>query len=135
MKESKLKHSFKKFTAAAQHLLTNKTETLSKVQEGIAKASKNKDKLTAVWDKMQLLFDLSKDYAKGNYKDISNASIAAVIGSILYFISPIDVIPDFILGLGFMDDAFIIGFVFSKVAKELEKYQQWKTKQIEVSSN
>ena len=132
MKESKLKSSFKKFTKTAEQLLTNKNKTISKIKEGLAKADINKDKLTAVWDKMQLLFELAKDYTNGNYKDVSNASIAAIIGSLLYFISPIDVIPDFILGLGFLDDAFIIGYVFNKVAKELTKYQDWKNNQKEI---
>ncbi len=68
-------------------------------------------------------------YANGNYKDISNTSIVAVIGSLLYFISPLDVVPDFILGLGFLDDAFIIGYVFNKITKELDQYQKWKDNQ------
>lgn len=134
MEESKLKSSFKKFTKTAQQLLTDKNKTLLKVKDGITKASKNKDKLTAIWDKMQLLFALAKDYANGSYNDISNASIVAIIGSLLYFISPIDVIPDFILGLGFLDDAFIIGYVFNKVAKELDKYQNWKANQKDIIS-
>ena len=134
MKESKLKKSFKRFTTAAQQLLTDKSKTLTKVEEGIDKASKNKAKLTAVWDKLQLLFSLAKDYANGSYKDISNTSIVAIIGSLLYFISPIDLIPDFILGLGFLDDAFIIGYVFNKVAKELDKYQEWRDKQKDIIS-
>lgn len=132
MKESRLKNSLKKFTQTAQQLLTDKDKTLSKIQEGIAKASKNKDKLTTVWDKLQLLFALAKDYASGNYKDISTTSIVAVIGGLLYFISPIDVIPDFILGLGFLDDAFIIGYVFNKMSKELDKYLDWKSSQKEI---
>lgn len=134
MEESRLKSSFKKFTKTAQQLLTDKNKTLLKVKDGITKASKNKDKLTAIWDKMQLLFALAKDYANGSYNDVSNASIVAIIGSLLYFISPIDVIPDFILGLGFLDDAFIIGYVFNKVAKELDKYQNWKTNQKDIIS-
>lgn len=134
MEESKLKSSFKKFTKTAQQLLTDKNKTLLKVKDGITKASKNKDKLTAIWDKMQLLFALAKDYANGSYNDVSNASIVAIIGSLLYFISPVDVIPDFILGLGFLDDAFIIGYVFNKVAKELDKYQNWKANQKDIIS-
>lgn len=134
MEESRLKSSFKKFTKTAQQLLTDKNKTLLKVKDGITKASKNKDKLTAIWDKMQLLFALAKDYANGSYNDVSNASIVAIIGSLLYFISPIDFIPDFILGLGFLDDAFIIGYVFNKVAKELDKYQNWKANQKDIIS-
>ncbi len=129
MKESKLKSSFKRFSRTAEQLLANKSKTLSKIQEGITKSIQNKDKLSTVWDKLQLLFSLAKDYANGNYKDVSKASIITVFGSLLYFISPIDVVPDFILGLGFLDDAFIIGYVFNKVAKELTKYQEWKNNQ------
>ena len=129
MKESKIKSSFKRFSRTAEQLLTNKSKTLTKIQEGITKSIQNKDKLSTVWDKLQLLFALAKDYTNGNYKDVSKTSIIAVFGSLLYFISPIDVIPDFILGLGFLDDAFIIGYVFNKVAKELNKYQEWQNKQ------
>lgn len=129
MKKSTLKTSFKRFTEAAQKLLTNKGETLSKIEEGMAKAGEHKGKLATVWNKMQLLFELAKDYANGNYKEISNSSIVAVIGSLLYFISPLDLVPDFILGLGFLDDAFIIGYVFNKIAKELDQYQKWKENQ------
>lgn len=129
MNQNKIKSSFKAFTKIAQGLLTDKNKTLSKLQEGFTKATANKGKLTDVWEKMQLLFSLAKDYADGSYNNVSRASIVAIIGSLLYFISPLDVIPDFILGLGFIDDAFIIGFVFNKVAKELEKYQAWKDNQ------
>jgi uncharacterized membrane protein YkvA (DUF1232 family) len=129
MNQNKLKSSYKTFTKIAQQLLTDQNKTLSKLEEGFAKARENKGKLTDVWEKMQLLFSLAKDYANGTYNNVSRASIVAIIGSLLYFISPLDVIPDFILGLGFIDDAFIIGYVFNKVAKELEKYQAWRAKQ------
>jgi uncharacterized membrane protein YkvA (DUF1232 family) len=129
MNRSRLKNSFKRFTKAAEKLLANKGDTLSKIEEGIAKATDNKGKLTNVWNKLQLLFSLAKDYTNGNYKNISRSSIIAVVGSLLYFISPLDVIPDFILGLGFLDDAFIIGYVFNKIAKELDQYQEWKNNQ------
>ena len=129
MKNSKLKSCFKKFTEAAQKILTNKRATLSKIEEGMAKAVEHKVKLTTVWSKLQLFFGLAKDYANDNYKEISNTSVVAVVGGLLYFISPLDVIPDFILGLGFLDDAFIIGYVFNKVAKELDQYQKWKDSQ------
>lgn len=134
MKSSRLKNSFKKFTKAAQKLLANKSETLSKIEEGISKASKNQTNLTTVWNKMQLFFALAKDYTNGNYKNISNSSIIAVVASLLYFISPLDVIPDFILGLGFLDDAFIIGYVFNKIAKELNQYEDWRAKQKDLSA-
>src|SRR6218665_1375232 len=129
MNHQKLKTSLKRFAKIGKQLLNDKNITLLKIQEGFIKASQNKGKLTAVWEKMQLLFSLAKDYANGTYTNVSRAAIIAIIASLLYFISPLDVIPDFIAGLGLVDDAFIIGYVFNKVAKELEKYQAWKSKE------
>ena len=51
---------------------------------------------------------------------------------LLYFVSPLDFVPDFIFGLGFIDDVYILTLVYKQVAKDLEKYRLWKerTKQI-----
>ncbi|MDP4163640.1 MAG: DUF1232 domain-containing protein, partial [Bacillota bacterium] len=52
----------------------------------------------------------------------------AVIGSVIYFVSPIDLVPDFIAGLGFLDDAAVIGFTLKKISGDLERYKEWKEK-------
>ena len=82
-----------------------------------------------IWDQLQLLFSLAKDYASGNYTEIPKSSIVAIVAALLYFISPLDLIPDFLVGLGFVDDAFILGLVYKQVLKELHKYQAWKDSQ------
>ncbi len=129
MNFNKLKSSFATFTKIANTLLKNKNKTLNKVQEGLKKATENKGSLTNVWDQLQLLFSLIKDYSNGHYTNIPKSSIVAVVAALLYFISPIDVIPDFLVGLGFVDDAFILSLVYKQVIKELDKYQIWKDSQ------
>lgn len=126
MNFNKLKSSFDAFTKIASTLLKDKPKTLSKVQAGFKKATENQGALSNVWDQLQLLFSLAKDYAKGNYTAIPKSSIISVIAALLYFISPLDIIPDFIVGLGFVDDAFILSLVYKQVTKELERYQSWK---------
>lgn len=118
--------SYFAFSKIAGTLIKDKGKTLSKIQEGFAKADENKSALTNVWEQLQLLFSLAKDYANGAYTSIPKTTMIAVLAALLYFISPLDLVPDFIVGLGFLDDAFILGFVVKKVAKELEKYQAWK---------
>jgi len=63
---------------------------------------------------------------KGEYKEIPGGSIIAILGALIYFVSPIDVIPDFILGAGLIDDAFLIGLVIKQIRSDLNKYQAWK---------
>jgi len=129
MNLNKLKSILNSFTKTAQQLVKDKSKTLEKVQEGLKKAATNKGALSNIWDQLQLLFELAKDYAKGNYTAISKGSIVAVIAGLLYFISPLDLIPDFIIGLGFVDDAFVLSLVYKQLAKDLEKYQKWKDSQ------
>jgi len=48
------------------------------------------------------------------------------VAALVYFISPLDFIPDFIPMLGFADDLALLTFVISKVGDELEKFQLWE---------
>jgi uncharacterized membrane protein YkvA (DUF1232 family) len=129
MNFNKLKLRFNGFNKIASILLKDKNKTLTKVQQGFKKASENHSALSNIWDQLQLFFSLTKDYASGNYTAIPKSSIIAVLAAILYFLSPLDLIPDFIVGLGFIDDALILSLVYKQVIKELDKYQSWKDEQ------
>jgi uncharacterized membrane protein YkvA (DUF1232 family) len=134
MNIKKVKATYQTFADIADALLNNKSKTLLKVKEGSEKAIHNKAALAGVWDKLQLLIGITRDYANGSYTTIPKGSIIAIAAGLLYFISPIDVIPDFILGLGFVDDAYILSIVFRQVAKDLEKYKTWKANQAKIIS-
>lgn len=60
----------------------------------------------------------------GKYKEIPTGSIVAIIIALLYFVSPIDLIPDFLPG-GLVDDALVLGLVFKQVKSDLDKYKEW----------
>ncbi|MGV3545620.1 MAG: YkvA family protein [Pedobacter sp.] len=129
MNFGKLKMKLDAFNKKASELVNDKSKTLSKIEEGLKIASANKGALSDVWSQLLLLFSLTKDYAKGSYVDIPKTTIVSVLAALLYFISPIDLVPDFIVGMGFLDDAFVLGFVYKRVSKELLKYQVWKAQQ------
>ncbi|MCS6808765.1 MAG: YkvA family protein [Bacteroidota bacterium] len=48
-----------------------------------------------------------------------------IIAGLLYFISPIDLLPDYIPLLGYIDDAFVISVVMNAIASEIERYQEY----------
>ncbi|WP_379084234.1 YkvA family protein [Pedobacter sp. UC225_65] len=129
MNRNRLQTLFNSFGKKAKQLIKDKDQTLGKLQEGLKKATTNKGALTEIWEQLQLLFALAKDYANGSYTHVSKRSIMVVIAGLLYFISPIDLIPDFIAGLGFVDDIYILTLVYKQIAKDLEKYQLWKDRQ------
>lgn len=120
---------FSKSETRASQLIKDKEKTKKVLDKALMKATTNKNDLTGIWDQLQNLFSLVRDYLSGNYKNIPKKSIIAILAGIIYFLSPIDMFPDFILGFGLIDDMFIIGLVVKQVAKDIEKYQLWKMQQ------
>lgn len=126
MDKKKLIDSFAFFTPNAKRLLKDKGQTINRVQEAFKKADLNRGALATIWDNLHLLLSLAKDYSQGNYTAIPTRSIIALFAGLLYFISPLDFIPDFIFGLGFIDDIYILTLVYKQLAKDLEKYKIWR---------
>jgi uncharacterized membrane protein YkvA (DUF1232 family) len=116
----------KKFDLKAKEYLDDPKKTDGLLMKAISKANDKKNTLSQVWEKLQLLFELVKAYSKGEYRKISTSSLLTVIGAIIYFVSPIDFVPDFIAGLGIIDDAAVIAFTFKQISTDLEKFKQWK---------
>jgi uncharacterized membrane protein YkvA (DUF1232 family) len=54
--------------------------------------------------------------------NLSKSDRAWLAAALLYFINPIDFIPDFIVGGGYTDDAIVTGFIFLKLSKILLSY-------------
>ena len=82
--------------------------------------------LMKVWNDLKLMINLIIDYVKGDYTNVPWNTIAAITGAIIYFVSPIDVIPDFIPVVGYVDDLTVIKFTLDLVSEDLIKYKQWK---------
>ena len=122
-------HKYKKYIDSAKTYLNNTKKSNELLDEATTKSNTNKNALEEVWDNLQLLITMFRSWVKGDYKEIPKKSIISIIAAIIYFVSPIDFIPDFIVGLGFADDAAIIGFTIKQITEDLEKFKLWQAKQ------
>lgn len=124
-----IKREHDKYSQEAENYLHSPQKTEGLISKAIKKANRKKGSLSAIWEKLQLLIELIKAYSTGEYREISAGSILTVIGAILYFVSPMDLIPDFLAGLGFFDDAAVLGYTVKKINRELEQFSHWKQSQ------
>ena len=114
----------------------NKAKETVKDREGIAKVvGKATQRLKEIagnspeWkefrSKIHVLISMIKSHISGEYRAFSTSSIILIVFALLYFITPIDAIPDFIPILGFTDDASILFLIWKKLNKDIEAFLKW----------
>jgi uncharacterized membrane protein YkvA (DUF1232 family) len=126
MDKEKFKDGHLRFAEAAKDYLNSPNKTKNLILKASTKAANKKKSLSEVWESLHLLFDLVTDWRKGEYRKVPKGSILMIIATIIYFVSPIDMVPDFLIGLGILDDAAVIGFTLKQIATDLDKYKEWK---------
>ena len=57
-------------------------------------------------------------------RKIPTTNKVVAVGALLYFITPIDAIPDLVPFLGFTDDIGVVGLAIKYYADKLEKYKK-----------
>jgi len=110
----------------AKKYANDKNKTGNLIKRALNKANKKQGILADVWDNIQLLFGLVGDWSKGKYTEVPIKTIIMLIASIVYFVSPVDAIPDLVPVAGFLDDAGVLAFVLESFKVDIEKYAIWK---------
>ena len=69
---------------------------------------------------VRLLFSMIKDPSF----HLAWATKGLILGALLYFVMPLDMSPDFIPFVGYVDDAALIAFVIRRLSREIDRYRQ-----------
>ncbi|WP_426153885.1 YkvA family protein [Pseudomonas sp. DC3000-4b1] len=86
-------------------------------------------RLGQVKEDIALLQALCLAYWRGEYRAVSTKAVFSIVAGLLYFVSPIDAVPDWLLGVGMLDDIAVLGFVMRVVQAELEHFRAWRSRQ------
>ncbi|MDA8229037.1 MAG: YkvA family protein [Desulfitobacterium hafniense] len=116
------------YESKAVEYVADKKKASSLLQLAMQKVFKNSGALKGFLDKLELLLALFKDWINGEYKDVPKRSLILLVAGLLYFVTPPDMVPDFIPVAGFLDDATVIGFIVNQISKDLDKYREWREK-------
>lgn len=77
-------------------------------------------------DDIATAYELLRDYVAGRYQAIPWSSIAAIAAALLYVLNPLDMIPDLLPFVGFIDDAGILAICWRMVQKDIEAYRRFR---------
>jgi uncharacterized membrane protein YkvA (DUF1232 family) len=75
---------------------------------------------------LHLALELLRDHASERSPQIPYYTISVLAAAVLYFMNPVDVIPDFIEGVGTSDDALLLELAVELVWPGIERYCIWK---------
>jgi uncharacterized membrane protein YkvA (DUF1232 family) len=81
--------------------------------------------LLKVKDHLVLMRDYLSDIATGKYKEYDGKKLIIIVAAIIYVVTPIDFLPDFIPP-GWIDDVSIVAWAIKEASEELERYKNYK---------
>ena len=122
LSEEQVKEALESGYAQSEALLNDKDELddfLYRLEQKIKEMPLIGKKFTMI----PVMISLVKNYAQGKYTTVPYGTILAVLSALIYFLSPIDIIPDFIPLAGFLDDMAVLGLCMNMVSIDIETYE------------
>lgn len=121
------------FRAEARHraarILRSATATRWLVQAVFNRSDRLKERLGDTFSDLVLLASLLRDWVTGRYRSVPWGTLLTIAASLVYFLMPLDAIPDPIIALGLVDDVAVISRTLKLTRGDLERYQQWREEQ------
>lgn len=106
--------------------LLSKVETSRLAAKALFEADTRRGLAADLRRDLERLGRLAKAWADGRYRTIPWRALAMATGAILYFLNPLDAIPDFLVGVGYLDDATVLAMVAGTLRDELRRFAEWE---------
>ncbi|MCP1381387.1 YkvA family protein [Runella salmonicolor] len=125
---------FKTATGKAGRYARNTGSLLQLLRDVLSKTNALKGSgYEALREKVGVLTRLLKAYATGDYRIVPWKTLTRIIAVLIYFLSPIDFIPDILPVVGFTDDIALIVWLFNAIGTDLNDFREWETKRNTIS--
>ena len=100
-------------------LLLTVGEKLSKIGDGSSESN-------GFVAQLKLLIRMVRAHINGAYRAFAPMTLVMFAFALIYFITPIDLIPDFVPALGFTDDIAVALMIMRRFSSDIEEYKQWE---------
>ena len=128
------KHAIKRATKVLVDKDLSK-KLVKQASETLSSKSKRSEKISAVKQIFSDYIRLFRSYINGSYRDISWKSMLYITAILLYFVTPTDLIPDFLPVTGLVDDATLAVWLYQHLTGEMTKFLEWEKQSHNIQDN
>jgi uncharacterized membrane protein YkvA (DUF1232 family) len=126
--QQRLENEFSESVKSAGFYLRDPTLLRQLVGEAAAKtASMPRQHFKDTWAYLQAMLRLVRAYYRGEYRAIPRSVLLLIVAVLVYLVNPLDLLPDWIPGIGLLDDAFIVTLAVRKTRQTLDEFMAWET--------
>ncbi len=120
------RRAFRVARKAAVGVLKSRFRTLALVQQAYAKLFKDSGGMARVRGDAGLLIRLVRAWGRRDYRALPWRSLLYATAALVYFVAPLDLIPDFLAGVGLVDDVAVVAAVVGALRSDLVAFETWE---------
>jgi len=127
--ENQVKNAVNRTKNRAEDILRDPERSWRLLKNAVKKARNYQDNQNLqpdFWIHLKAFFRLMKAFLKREYTAVPWGSVVLVVAAVVYFVSPIDLLPDWIPLAGFVDDAAVLVFVARQIRIDLDDFLTWE---------
>src|SRR5438477_9371682 len=126
--KDRLEAEFAEAVKSAKSYVGNPQRLQSLFEEAAKQAaSMPREPFQETWPYFQAMLRLIRAYSQGNYRDVPESTLVVIIAAVIYVVSPLDVIPDALPALGYLDDATFLALAARRARQTLDDFMLWET--------
>ena len=122
----KQRRAFALAQQAARKVIQRRTKVIRLTKDAYVKLGDGEGAMARVAQDLHAMLRLTKAWAARDYRAVPWKAMIYIVGAIVYFVNPVDLIPDVLTGLGFVDDAAVVAAVVRSVTAELVAFRRWE---------
>lgn len=111
---------------ATRRVLRRRFRVALLIRDAYDRMQSHSGALRSVWDDLKASLRLLVAWATRSYLQVSAGSLAVLVAALLYFLTPVDLIPDALAAIGFVDDVAVVTTAVQTVRNELDRFRTWE---------
>jgi uncharacterized membrane protein YkvA (DUF1232 family) len=111
----------------ARHIAQDREQMTVLLEKVHKKAGQNG--VSSLWEEVKLFTRMLKAHFNGSYRGISSFTVLMLVFGLVYFLMPLDVIPDVLPALGFTDDLAVLVMILRRFSADIAAFKSWEENQ------